>query len=95
MAWRDKVDPAIKNFLEMQIRESARYKPVYSLSENPSNAQLWIAVANLSKQNFDLNLKIKILENALKDFLSKERAKEQEKNKDKKTSKLEKSLRRF
>lgn len=80
MSWRNKVEPILRNYLEIQINESSKYKSAYSLSKNPSNAQLWIAIANLAKQNFDLNLKIKILENALKDVINRERAKEAEKN---------------
>lgn len=67
MAWRDNVDPMIKNHLELQIKESAKFNS-YKKAKNPALAQLWVAVANLSKQIFDLNLKLNYLENALKDL---------------------------
>jgi len=64
--WRNNVDPMIKSHLEAQIKETSK-TPVYKEAKNPGNAQLWVAVANLSKQIFDLNLKLKFLENALRE----------------------------
>ena len=91
MSWRDKIDPSIKSHLELQIRETTRHKPAYSLAKDKAVSQLWCAIANLSKQNFDLNLKIKFLENALRELSQK---REQEPIK-KKSSRLEKSLKKF
>ena len=68
--WRKKIDPSIKDHLEIQIKESAKHRNVIELSENPTNAQLWVAIANLSKQLFDINLKITYLERALRESLS-------------------------
>ncbi len=65
--WRDNVDPMIKTHLETQIKEATRFNS-YKQAKNPGNAQLWIAVANLSKQVFDLNLKLTYLERALQDI---------------------------
>jgi hypothetical protein len=66
--WRNLVDKSLQNHLELQIREASKYKSAYRLSKNPSNAQLWCAVANLSRQIFDLSLKVKFLEKALQDL---------------------------
>jgi len=71
MSWRDSVDKSIKGYLEVQIRDSAKHKETISNSKNPANAQLWIAIANLSKQVFELELKFKYLEAALRETLQK------------------------
>ena len=85
--WKKDIDKSIEDHLELQIRETLPYKKAYSQAKNPTNAQLWVAVANLSKQIFDLNLKIKFLEKALQELV---------KPKDRKEVKiLNKSLKRL
>jgi len=76
MNWRKKVDPILKEHLESQIKESYRHKESYSDAKNKNIAQLWIAIANLSKQVFDLNLKVKFLEKALRETSDKKIKKE-------------------
>ncbi|MAG47029.1 hypothetical protein CL617_00350 [archaeon] len=66
--WRDKVSKDISDHLEAQINESTKYKKAYGEAPSKSNAQLWIAIGTISKQIFDLNLKMNYLEGALKDF---------------------------
>ena len=66
MKWRDGVDPLIKNHLDKQVAESVRHRRDYEKAKNPGLAQLWIAVANLSKELFEMNLRIKGLESSLK-----------------------------
>lgn len=63
--WRSKVDPLIKNHLEHLINETGRHSSIYRESEHPRLAQLWVALAIISKQLFDINLKLKYLEQAL------------------------------
>jgi len=70
-SWRKEVSPEIKEFLESLVENVHKHKPAYVKSKNPSSAQLWCALAHLSKQVFDLNIKIKILEKVLKDNLQK------------------------
>jgi len=70
-SWRENVDPLIKEHLEAQIRETTKYQTTYMQSANPQNAQLWVAIANLSKQIFNINLKIKYMEKLIKDVLEK------------------------
>ncbi|MBU2634258.1 MAG: hypothetical protein KJ674_03350 [Nanoarchaeota archaeon] len=69
--WRELVDPLIKDHLEIQIKESSRHKKAYDLAANKGDAQLWIAIANLSKQTFNIELKIKYIEKVLQDIVSK------------------------
>lgn len=68
MVWRDNVNSAIKTHLDKQIAESIKDRKAYEEASNPGNAQLWVAVANLSKEIFDLNLKFGYLEKALRDM---------------------------
>ena len=88
MDWRKDIPLSIKTNLETQIREASRYKKYYIKSKNPSNAQLWCAIAGLSKQIFDLNLKIKFLEGVLRDTL-------QRQNKPVKKHLLKKTLKKY
>ena len=67
--WREKVDPKLRPHLETQIAETGREKDAYMNAEDPANAQLWIAVANLARQCFELNVKIGNIDTALRDSL--------------------------
>ncbi len=89
--WRKKVDLGIKDHLEMQIREAAKNSSAYKHAKNQADAQLWCAVANLSKQMFDLNLKFNYLERALKDSLGTDAKKE----KTEKAKQLRKNMRKL
>ena len=66
--WRDSVDKSLKEHLELQIKESFKYSSSIEKAKNKSQAQVWIAVANLSKEIFNLELKIKFLESVLKEM---------------------------
>ena len=65
MAWKDKLDQSIKSHLEKQISKTVKDRDAYNKAPNPGNAQLWVAIANLSKELFDLNLKLDYLKKAL------------------------------
>lgn len=65
--WRKDIDSSIKDQLEILIEDAHKHRTNYKRSKNPSAAQLWCALAEMSKQMFDLNLKIKLLEKVLKD----------------------------
>ena len=66
-SWREDISPELKEFLESLINSVHKYKPAYTKARNPSAAQLWCALADLSKQVSDLDMKFKILEKVLKD----------------------------
>tara|TARA_Y100000034_G_scaffold131124_1_gene191190 strand:- start:526 stop:909 length:384 start_codon:yes stop_codon:yes gene_type:complete len=68
MAWRKNVDPIIKEYLDIQVKETNKFREAFSKSKRPANAQLWIAVANMTKHLFSLELKIKYLEGAIRDL---------------------------
>ena len=69
--WRKNTDLSIKDHLEALIGEVYKHKRSYKGAKNPSAAQLWCALAVMSKKVFDLNLKIRLLEKVLKDNMKK------------------------
>lgn len=79
--WRDLVDPTIKDYLEALIKDTTTNREAYVAAKNKSDAQIWIAVANLSKQIFNLNLRIKYMEKLMKDLLKEQAEKPLEKPK--------------
>jgi len=68
MDWKDSLDEDLRTHLNAQLKEVLKQKNAYSGAQNPTNAQLWVAIAGLSKQIFNLNLKLTYLERALKDI---------------------------
>lgn len=68
MNWKDKVSPLIKNHLEKQIGESLKEKSAYDSAKNSAQAQLWISLAYLSKEVFDLSLKVSSLEKKIENL---------------------------
>jgi len=76
MDWRDEINPIIKSHLETQIKETTTHKKAYQKAKEPTKAQLWVAIANLSKQIFDLHLRIKVLEKGIQDLAPKKKGKE-------------------
>lgn len=62
MDWKNNLDSIIKSHLDFQLKEVMKQKKAFMQSQNPSKAQLWCAVANLSKLISALNTKIKKLE---------------------------------
>jgi hypothetical protein len=73
-SWRVLVDKSIRGHLEREVNESSKHKKAYKHSRDPSSAQLWCAIGNLSKQVFDVNLKLNYLESALRDIAVKKTA---------------------
>ncbi|MEA3378900.1 MAG: hypothetical protein U9Q69_04645 [Nanoarchaeota archaeon] len=85
--WRDDVDPLIRKHLEILISDSVKQRKAYKKAANTANAQLWCAIAELSKRNFELeqenklfkkalaniSQKYKFLEKSLKDILPKKK----------------------
>jgi hypothetical protein len=63
--WKNNLDSVLKSHLEFQLKEVMKQKKAFMEAKNPSNAQLWVAVANLSKLVSALNTKIGNLEKEL------------------------------
>jgi lipid II:glycine glycyltransferase (peptidoglycan interpeptide bridge formation enzyme) len=94
MPWRKNVDPIIKEYLDLQVKESNKFKNAFSKAKNPANAQMWIAIANLSKHIFNLELKLKYLEGTIKD-LNERLLKSTEKKPEDVLKELEKEAKQF
>ena len=92
--WLEKVDPMIKDQLKKQILETHKQEKALKEAKDPKTVQLWIAIANLAIQNFELNLKITYLERALKDLAGKKTRKTSKKEKEE-VDKLLKTLSRY
>ena len=69
MNWRLSLEPSVRAHLEKQVKETGKYRNSYFKAKNPSNAQLWCAIANLSMKLFDMSLKLNYLEKVLKDLI--------------------------
>ncbi|MEK6841408.1 MAG: hypothetical protein AABW57_02390 [Nanoarchaeota archaeon] len=69
MAWYENVDPTIKNYLEALIKSTLSNKEIYELSKNKAAAQLWVALATIYKQTFNLDQRIKYIERLLQDLV--------------------------
>ena len=65
--WRKNIDPSLREYLESQIKGTFSYKKAYELADNKGNAQLWVAVAGLSKQLFNIHMKMNYIEGLMKD----------------------------
>ena len=66
MGWKHKVSNPIKIHLGKYIAETIKDKKTYEEAPDPGNAQLWVAIANLGKDIFELDLRLKNLENIVK-----------------------------
>ena len=94
-SWRDKVDPIIKSHLEAQVKQTLQHKDAYNQAKDKGKAQLWIAVSSLSKQIVALEIKVRYLENVLKDMILKiNELKEQEVKPVKKPKKVKKKAKK-
>jgi hypothetical protein len=93
--WRENIKSPLKLHLERAIRNSAEYKEDILKAKDKKTAQLWISIAQLSKEVHESKVRIKYLENLLCDLL--ETKKKQVKSKKKKTeiNNLIKTLKKF
>ena len=73
--WHKNLNKELREALEKELNEISRYKEVYNKADNKAIAQLWIAIANLSKKISELDSKKskikknpKSIESALKKF---------------------------
>ena len=62
MDWKNNLDQTLKSHLEFQLKEVNKSASAFKKAKEPSKAQLWVAIANLSKLVSALNTRIKELE---------------------------------
>lgn len=91
MEWREKVDSVTKDHLELQIRSTHKNEEALKSAEDPINAQLWLAIANLSRQIHSLESKLDYLEKALQD-INKEKMKKTSSQENKEIKKAMKKI---
>jgi len=66
MAWFESLNPILKTHLNEQLKQSHKQRTAFTKAKDPSKAQLWCAIAFLSKQVSDLDYKVKSLERGTK-----------------------------
>ena len=67
MNWRQNIDKTLRPFVEKLISESFK-QDAHKLAQNKANAQLWITAGILSRQLYNVEMKLKYLEKALQDI---------------------------
>mgnify|MGYP001593113912 FL=1 len=67
MKWMEKLDESTKEHLTLRIKETHFNEEALKVAEDQQNAQLWIAIANLSKQMNEIILKLNYIERALQE----------------------------
>ena len=77
--WKDKIDLSLKDHLERQLRETHENKEAILSSKDPKITQLWIAIANLSREIFEITLRLKYLERAMRDISKPKQSQTEEK----------------
>src|SRR3989344_3205306 len=65
--WRKHIHPDLREHLEMQIRNTFTHKKGYESADNRGNAQLWVAIGNLSKQLSKIEKKLQEIEGMTKE----------------------------
>lgn len=85
MSWRKNLNKGIGPYVEKLIRESFLYKNEYVEAADKGKAQLWVALALLSKRLAELELKLKLFEGVLKEISPKKAFKFKEREETAKT----------
>lgn len=72
MNWRLSLEPNVRAHLEKQVSDTSKFKESYLKAKNAGNAQLWCAIANLSKRLYELSLRLNNLEGVFEDLCKKD-----------------------
>jgi hypothetical protein len=83
MSWRKNLNRGIRPYVEKLVRESFLYKYEYRAASDEGKAQLWVALALISKQLDQIESKLKLFEGVLKDISPKKAVKLEESEKTK------------
>ena len=75
MEWRQHIAKDIQPFVEKLISESFKDESLKK-SKHPSKTQLWIALGLLAKQAYNLEIKTRYLEQALREISPKAKTRE-------------------
>ncbi len=66
MVWTEQLNPILKDHLNKQLLQINKHKKAFAKAKDPSKAQLWCAIAYLTKQVSELDYKVKSLERGTK-----------------------------
>lgn len=66
MHWRDKLDPTLQYPFNDLLKRVSKEKKAYLFAKSPTQAQLWCALAILSKECADLQRQVQRLERSAK-----------------------------
>jgi len=74
MNWREKLDPVLRDFLNSLLKEVQKNKEAYMEAEDPSIAQIWVALSIIYRKILLLEremeeIKGKVSENEIKNKL--------------------------
>jgi hypothetical protein len=93
--WQESINPTLKLYVERVIKNSAENKNAIIKAKDKKTAQLWIALAQLSKELHESKARIKYLENILGDLLESKKKSVRSKKQKTEIDKLIKTLKKF
>ena len=93
--WRDNVKGPLKVQLEKVIKNSAEHRDTIQLASDKKTAQLWIAIAHLSKELREQKVRTKYMETILTELLETKKAQLKSKKQKEDLDKLIKTLKKF
>ncbi len=93
--WRENIKSPLKLHLDKVIKGSAEYKEDIVLAKDQKIAQLWISLAQLSKDLRESKVRIKYLEAIVVELLEEKKKHLRTKKKKEDVDKLIKTLKKF
>jgi flagellar motility protein MotE (MotC chaperone) len=93
--WQENIKSPLKLHLDKVIKNSAEYKDTIALAKDKKTAQLWISLAQLSKDLRESKVRIKYLEALLVELLEEKKKHLRTKKKKQEVDKLIKTLKKF
>lgn len=93
--WQDDLSPSFKLYLDKVIKNSAEHKDAILQAQDKKTAQLWIAIAQLSKELRESKIRVKYLETILTEILEEKKKGLRAKKKKEEVDKIIKTLKKF
>jgi len=66
MSWTEDLPEKLRNSLNTLLETVQQHEPVYEQAENPSVAQMWVAIAHINEKNQKLEEMVRAQRRALK-----------------------------
>ncbi len=93
--WRENIKQPLKLYLDKVIKNSAEHKDTIAQAEDKKTAQLWISLAQLSKELRESKIRVKYLETIVTELLEEKKKGLRSKKKKEEVDKLIKTLKKF